>query len=302
MNLSEIDIGTSLKYDYPAIGKQGAYTLVGIFVELPNRYRKDNGNYSQKPGLFLGYIKGSSQFKKLKVYFYNSDKEATDSWENVISHDSISMNINRLSATKMPKKVSDYLKALHKQYQAENKRQEEIKRLEAQSSKAYDKISTLSKNIVESLQNDPEYKPDYKNMSDENFYLEAKQLFSKSKHKHVIKDVYVDKITNVVSLNIELELKDRYNPDSFVEYENYGPHYDYARSYKTTFEQLTSRDKLILDKINTPLLGIKDLKINIYLEFGDGIDDMGHIIALYKININDKSNLDSTIEQIGKIF
>lgn len=302
MNLSEIGIGTSLKYEYPAIGKQDAYTLVGMLVELPNRYIKDNGNYAQKPGLFLGYIKGTNQFKKLKVYFYNSDKEATDSWENVISHDSISMNINRLSATKMPKKVSDYLKAMHKQYQDENKRQEEIKRLETQSSKAYDKISTLSKNIVESLKSDPDYKPDYKNMSDVTFYETAKNLFSKTNHEHVINYCYIDKRNNGLNLTIGLELKDQYNKSTFKEFVNLDANYDYARSYKMVVEQLTDSDKVILDGINTPLLNLENVTFNIKLELDADLGSKGPILALYAIKINDKSQLESIIEQLGKIF
>lgn len=301
MNLSEIGTGTSLKYDYPAIGKQEAYTLIGIFVELPNRYKKDNGNYSQKPGLFLGYIKGTSQFKKLKVYFYNSDKDATDSWENVISHDSISMNINRLSATRMPKKVSDYLKALHKQYQDENKRQEEIKRLEDQSSKATETINKLSANIVDSLEKETSYKPDYKNMPDLMFYATAKQHFKKTKHKYDSLDVYVSTRNKENLLILELELPERYYKSDLKLYAESGP-YDYARSYKMAVEQMTKRDKAILESLNTGLNKIKPLTYGIRLNLDPELDGIGHMIATYELKIHDKSKLESILEQLGKIF
>lgn len=301
MKLSEIGTGTSLKYEFPAVGKQGAYTLVGMFVELPNRYRKSNGNYAQVSGLFIGYIKGTSQFKKLKVYFYTSDKDATDSWENVISHDSISMNINRLSATRMPKNVSDYLKALHKQYHDENKRQEEIKRLEDQSKKATETINKLSENIVDSLQKDSSYKPDYKNMLDLTFYSTAKQQFKKTKHKYDSVDVYVDKRNNETLLILELELPERYYKSDLKVYDRSGP-YDYARSYKMAVEQMTKRDNSILEALNNGLNKIKPLTYSIRLNLDPELDGIGHMVATYELKIHDKSKLESIIEQLGKIF
>ena len=289
MKISEIKDGMSLKYDAITITgkKKETYTLVGMFMDLPKSFKYEGKPY-QSYGKFIGYIKGSGQLQELQVYFYNSDEEVTKELENRTSQVELPMNINRVSATRMPKVISDHLKKLHKQYQEEKKRQSEIRKLEAQSTKANDTIYSLTKTISADLKN--EIKTDYKNLPDSTFYLTATKLFSKYKNRHDITDVYV-KDENNPSLKIELCLTGRYPEYALylLRKEDNPYEIDYEKSNKKLYGLLNVKDRETIKSINSDLSKIKGLSY--YLGFNEN-GDTGYsskIVAYYTLTIPNRA-------------
>ena len=190
MKISEVKDGVSLKYEAITItGKtKEPYTLIGMFMELPTNFIKEGREYHIS-GKFIGYIKGSGQLQELSVSFYNSDEDANKAFRDRFSQNDLPININRLSATRMPKVISDHLKKLHKQYQEESKLQENLRKLDKKSKIAKENINTLTRTIAEDLKR--EVKTDYKSLPDSTFYLNAAKLFSKYKHRNNITDFYL---------------------------------------------------------------------------------------------------------------
>lgn len=306
MKISEIKDGMSLKYEALTLTskKQEPYTLVGMFMELPKSYVADNGKTYQRIGKFIGYIKGSGQLQELKVSFYTSDEAVAKELDFRLNHGEIPMNINRLSATRMPKVISDHLKNLHKQYQGEKKRQAEIKRLEGQSNQANETINTLTKTIATELKT--ELKTDYKSIPELTFYETALKLFSKYKNRTDVVDVFV-KRGDKLALTIQVCLKGSY-PGYLLNLPRQldMPHkIDFDLSNKQVYKLLKVKDRETINGINSDLNKVKGLTYVLNYNEDRDVGYNDKVCAYYTLTINervDHQHLEELIKKLARIF
>lgn len=306
MKISEIKDGMSLKYEAATLTskKQEPYTLVGMFMELPKSYKAGGGKSYQKAGKFIGYIKGSGQLQELKVYFHNSDKAVAKELEISLMREELPMNIDRLSATRMPKVISDHLKNLHKQYQGEKKRQAEIKRLEDQSNQANETIYSLTKTIANDLKK--EVKTDYKTIPESTFYDTARNMFSKYNNQPDFSAVFVKK-GEKIALTIEFYLKGSY-PDYLLNLPRKvdKPHeIDFDLSNKKVYKLLNVKDRETVNAINSNLSKIKGLKYVLNYNEDRDVDYRDKVSAYYTLTITervDHQHLEELMKKLARIF
>jgi hypothetical protein len=306
MKISEIKDGMSLKYEALTLTskKQEPYTLVGMFMELPKRFKADDNKYYQSRGKFIGYIKGSGQLQELKVRFYNSDEEVAKELEISLQFGELPMNINRLSATRMPKVISDHLKNLHKQYQGEKKRQATIKSLEDQSNKANETINTLTKKIANDLKK--EVKTDYKTIPESTFYDTARNMFSKYNNQNDFCDVFVKK-GEKIALTIEFYLKGSY-PDYLLNLPRKVDkihEIDFNLSNKKVYKLLKVNDREKVNAINADLNKIKGLTYVLNYNEDRDVNYRDKVSAYYTLTINervDHQHLEELVKKLAIIF
>lgn len=308
MKISEVKDGISLKYEGVTVTrqKQEPFTLVGMFMEIPKSYKAGDGNNYQNGGTFIGYIKGTNQLKTLTVYFYNSDKAVAKDLDYRVKKEEFPMNIERLSATRMPKVISDHLKRLHKQYQEENKRQEEIERLEQQSNKANETLEKLSTTLANSLKK--ELKLDLKRTPEYDLYTSAKKDLElrilardNSKKRYEVSDIYVN-TDNELSLTVVLLMKNRYSLISIYKIGANATERDYAFSYDGFYSSLTNNDRYAIDNINEALSEEKGLTYKIRYNSDPDISYNDNIVIDYNIKVSDLIKVDSLGITLERIF
>lgn len=322
MKISEIKDGMSIKYEAIRLKNeinkkvvQESYTLIGMFMELPKVYQGGNGRTYQKEGKFIGYKKGSNQLQEVKVYFHESDEVVIKELDRTVMIGSLPMNINRLSATRMPKVISDHLKRLHKQYQEEIKYRDELQRLAERSKVMSEKskqvkgtITTLTQEIAKSLRtevkaeviNRPKNPPDFQ------YYTRARQLLYNYSGSCNMLDLYVEDGDDF-SLKVVIGL-----------YGNYGSYFtglprkkdnpkaiDFVGSYKKLYKVLREKDKHTVDYINNGLSKIKDVQYEVRFNDSQNTNYTTQINAYYKIKFNEKlgrEQQEELIKQIGRVF
>lgn len=294
----------SIKYEAITSKKQEPYTLVGMFMELPKSYKAGDGKNYQRSGKFIGYIKGSGQLQELKVYFYNSDKEVAKELEVSSMREELPMNINRLSATRMPKVISEHLKKLHKQYQGEKKRQAEIKRLEDQSNQANETIYSLTRTIANDLKK--EVKTDYKTIPELTFYETAVNLFSKYKNRNDVVDAFV-KNGEKLALTIQVCL-----PGSYPEYllnlprQVDKPHLiDFDLSNKQVYKLLKVKDRETVNAINADLNKVKGLTYVLNYNEDRDVGYRDKVCPYYTLTITERvdcQHLEELVKKLARIF
>ena len=300
MKISELRDGMSLKYEYIDIKEKNkeAYTLIGTFMTLPKKVKDGIASYDQLPGIFVGYIKGSNQLKKVHVYLFKTDKEVLIFNSKGYKTDLLAMNVNRLSATRIPKVISDHLHKLHKQYQDDLKLQMEISRLQRESSKKNKTIESLSETLSNNLK--AEILPDYKSLSDLEMYTSAAEILKKEKHRY--------KVTNISghdSLYINLKLEMLNNPSAmglFREYDGSMHWHKDKLTPKQAFNMLDEIDKEHLNEIDSRLNKIRPLTYKTKIDASPRDDFFVDVSITYSINFLDKEKFEEIVKTLATIF
>src|SRR5699024_1992210 len=99
----------------------------------------------EEPSTFIGFVNGKNKAQKLDVYFTNTDKVVIEKHKNAyqLRKDTIYVNINHLSATRMPANISTPLKKICTQHAKYYEKQRRIRELEKEGNKelsAFNKI------------------------------------------------------------------------------------------------------------------------------------------------------------------
>jgi hypothetical protein len=309
MKISELRDGMSIKYEAEQRKDiktqkiiQEAYTLVGMFMTLPAKAKDPSAINNQIPGTFIGYIKGSTQLKKLRVYLVPNDKAVSETQRGYFPEDILIVNISRLSATRMPKTVSDYLKQLHKKYQSEATIQAEISRLKQQSSQTNKEITDLSSNLSQSLVKD--LKLDYKNLPSIELAKLAAEKLNTYKHRNEIRqistDPYIQKPFIIVSLSF-VELND---PQAMGLYRDFDGSISWNESLtqEDLFKIMNPSDKDTITIINRGLQSIKGIKyeLDLVAEPSESFDV--DVQGYYEIEIVDKENFEKIVKQLANVL
>ena len=300
MNISELRDGMSLKYESIAIKEKNkeAFTLIGTFMTLPKKVKEGTASFDQLPGIFVGYIKGSNQLKKVHVYLFKTDKEVLNFNSKGYKPELLAMNVNRLTSTRIPKVISDHLKKLHKQYQDDLKIQMEITRLQKESSKKNKTIDSLSETLDNNLKES--LKPDYKALSDLEMYSSAAEILKKERHKY-----NVTSISGYESLYINLKLEMLYNPSAMGLFNEYDGSISWHKDKLTptqAFNMLDEIDKENLNEINSRLNKIRPLTYKTKIDVSPRDDFYVEVSITYHINFLDKEKFEEIVKTLSIIF
>lgn len=311
MKRSEIVTGTSVKYEAVRLRNlntnkvvQDEYTLVGMFMELPHKSKSQftSGVLKELPGTFVGYIKGSSQLKTLQVYLVNSDNEVVKLKEYYKNYEFLFMNINRLSATRMPKNVSDYLKKLHKKYQSNVKLKLEVDRLNAQTTKNNQEIVNLAKEITKDLEKTVEV--DYSTIPNmELLEIVERELNKKNLNKDLEEIVAVEKDGDQ-SLTIMFDLESLYNPKEFELYEDGdgGVSAEKELTKEEIFKLLDRKEIFAIKDYMYELSRVAGITYTFDLETEISEDFTVYLQGYIKIKLTTRENLDETINKLASIL
>lgn len=140
MNFKEIKPLSSIKYEFKGSQKYGVPPLYlkGMFSTVlhPN---------SNEPSTFIGFINGKNKAEKLSVFFTNTDKVVIENYSKRFHRegDDIFININHLSATRMPANISGSLKQICTQHAKYCEKKRLIKELEKEEKKEMNKFDSL---------------------------------------------------------------------------------------------------------------------------------------------------------------
>lgn len=302
MKISELRDGMSLKYEALAIKEfnQDAYTLVGMFMTLPSKVSVSL--VDQVPGIFVGYIKGSSQLKTLRIYLTNNDKDAKPKSAFFKNDGILVVNINRISATRMPKTVSDYLKQLHKNYQKNIALKAEMDKLKNKTNETDKTIREISNTLSKTLIKDT--KVEYKKLPDGELYNLAVEILNKYNHKHHIYEIASYRSTTNQKLNITVAFNKLYNPSGLGLFREYDG--SVLQNETITNEQiyklLVESDKKAIDFIKYRLDRIKGIEYKFEIDTQPHSDFSVSVFGYYTILIKDKAAFEKIIESIGNIF
>lgn len=140
MNFKEIKPLSSIKYEFKGSQKYGLPPLYlkGMFsTVLPPK--------SNEPSTFIGFINGKNKAEKLNVFFTNTDKVVIENHTKRFHRegDVIFININHLSATRMPANISGSLKQICTQHAKYCEKKRLIKELEKEEQKEMNKFDSL---------------------------------------------------------------------------------------------------------------------------------------------------------------
>lgn len=110
MNLNEIKVKSSLKYEFKGSQKYNVspLSLKGMFSILKSPK-------TGEPSIFFGFMNGDNKIRKCKVFFVRTDKECIQNTSKFDNYDSaivIYININNLSGTRFPSKISEHIKGI----------------------------------------------------------------------------------------------------------------------------------------------------------------------------------------------
>lgn len=311
MKRSEIVTGTSVKYEAlrltdPKTNKvmREGYTLIGMLMTLPMKGKASyKGSPLQEvPGTFVGYIKGSSQLKTMHVFLVASDEEVIRLTNQYRNYEFLYININQLSATRMPKKVSDYLKKLHKKYQSEAKLKLELERLQAVKDQNQRDIVNLSEEIKKDLEKT--IKVDYSSLPN----MEVLELVERGINKHKLNKDLVEIVAvdnnGEQNLTIMLDFESLYNPKEFELYEDGdgGVSAESALTKEETFKLLASKERYTVNRYKEELSKVSGIQFIFDLETEISDDFTVYMLGYFKIKITNKAHLDETISKLARIF
>lgn len=309
MKISELRDGMSIKYEAEQRKDiktqkiiQEAYTLVGMFMTLPKKTNDPNALTKQIPGTFVGYIKGSTQLKKLRIYLAPNDKTARDLQRDYFPEDILIVNINHISATRMPKTVSDYLKQLHKKYQSEESIQDEISLLKQKASQTNKDINDLSSTLSQSLVKD--LKVDYKNLPSNELAILASERLNKYKHRHNIFEISTNPYSKEPFILVSFIFVELNNPQAMSLYRDYDGSVNWHESLtqEQIFNIMNPSDKETIKEIKKGLNSINGIQYELDLVASPDNDFDVDMQGYFGIEIIDKENFEKIVKQLANVL
>lgn len=140
MNFKEIKPFSSIKYEFKGSKKYNVPPLYlkGMFSTIINPN-------SGEPSTFIGFVNGKNKAQQLHVYFTNTDKTVIEKHKNDynLRRNIVYVNINHLSATRLPANISGTLKKICMQYAKYYETQLQIKKLKEEENKELNKFNTI---------------------------------------------------------------------------------------------------------------------------------------------------------------
>lgn len=140
MNFKDIKPLSSIKYEFKGSQKYNVSPLYlkGMFSTVINPK-------SGEPSTFIGFVNGKNKAQQLDVYFTNTDKVVVEKHKNIynLRKNTIYVNINHLSATRLPANISSPLKKICIQHAKYYEKQQIIKKLEEEKNKELNKFDTI---------------------------------------------------------------------------------------------------------------------------------------------------------------
>lgn len=140
MNFKDIKPFSSIKYEFKGSKKYNVAPLYlkGMFSTIVNPN-------SGEPSTFIGFVNGKNKAQQLHVYFTNTDKTVIEKHKNDynLRKNTIYLNINHLSATRLPANISSTLKKICMQYAKYYEKQLLIKKLKEEENQELNKFNTI---------------------------------------------------------------------------------------------------------------------------------------------------------------